>query len=183
MVCKFQLLSLLLLGATLGCSSADPWRGCTLCLQTGLVPGLQRAADPKPPLLAAEPHCAPLPSTGLPDEPESVDDLDALLGRGRVCGPSGQLSTSHPCTSLGDHGWRVVSGPTPNGSRPYCGAATPACPNQSLTITRKGADPLLVEFYDDPSSHRSALATNCAGGRDLSPCYYRLGHIAIAMRL
>lgn len=176
--------SLALFALALGCSSTpDPWRGCALSVRTGFVPALQRAADKDAPKLAATPHCAVVPGPGLPDEPEAVDDLDALLGRGRVCGPDGQLNPSHPCTSLADHGWQVTLGPTANGAKPYCSEATAACPNQSLTIANERAGSLLLEFYDDPSSHRSAEMTNCAGGRDLSPCYYRLGHIAVAVRL
>lgn len=174
---------LLLLVATACCSAPDPWRGCTLALRTGYLPGLQRAADSTGPKLQPVPHCALQPGPGLPDEPEAVDDLDALLGRGRVCGPNGQLNPSRPCTSLAAHDWHVTSGPTPNQSTPYCSAATAACPNQTLVIAREGVDPLQLEFYDDPSSHRSAELTNCAGGKDLSPCYYRLGHIAVAVRL
>jgi hypothetical protein len=178
----FQLV-ILLLAATPGCSAPEPWRGCTLALHTGYLPGLQRAAENTQPKLLAAPHCSPLPGPGLPDEPEAVDDLDSLLGRGRVCGPSGQLSSSRPCGPLPIHDWHVTAGPTPNNSPPYCGAATAECPNQTLVIAREGVDPLQLEFYDDPSSHRSAELTNCAGGRDLSPCYYRLGHITVAVRL
>jgi len=183
MLTTSQMAVLMLLTATLGCSAPDPWRGCTLALHTGHLPALQRAGEKDAPSLAPTPHYAALAGPGLPDEPEAVDDLDALLGRGRVCGPNGQLNGSQPCTALTTHGWQVTAGPTVNGSKPYCSQATSTCPNQSLTIAREGVDPLLLEFYDDPSSHRSAEMTSCAGGRDLSPCYYRLGHIAVAVRL
>jgi hypothetical protein len=172
-----------LFGATaLGCAS-DPWRGCTLCQQSSRLPGLQRQADPGPPALASAPHCAKVATSGLADEPETVDDLDALLDRGRVCGPDGHADAVHVCPPLTTHGYKLVAGPAASGVTPTCGAGAAACPNQSLTIQKQGADPIVLEFYDDPSSHRAAALATCADGAKLGTCYYRLGGLSQALRL
>jgi len=172
-----------LLGAALfGCAS-DPWRGCTLCLQSSRLPGLQRQADLRAPLLASAPHCAPMETIGLPDEPESVDDLDAILDTGRTCGPDGHAHAVPACPALAERRFQVLSGPKPSGSAPWCGEAAAACPNQNVLITAKGGDPLLLEFYDDPSSHRAGPLTTCTDGSKLGTCYYRLGGVSQALRL
>ena len=112
-----------------------------------------------------------------------MDDLDALLDRGRVCVSGNRLAPSHACPSLASAGWKVVSGPLPSGAPASCSDAPAECPNQALTIARAGGDPLLLEFYDDPSGHRTAEQIACTGGETLSLCYYRLGRITVDMRL
>ena len=158
--------------------ATEPWRGCRLHFDGAGLPGLQRQADSGPPALAKAPHCEHLSTDGVRDEAESVDDLDALLDRGRVCVSGNRLGAVHACPSLAKAGWKVVSGPVPSGQAASCSNAPPNCPNQVLRITRADGDPLLLEFYDDPSGHPSAEQHACQGGETLSPCYYRLGRIS-----
>jgi hypothetical protein len=169
----------------IGCASnnKEPWRGCRLSFDSARLAGLQRQADPGPPTLLAQAHCERLPTDGVKDEAESVDDLDALLDRGRVCVSGNRLAPSHACPSLAAAGWKVVAGPLPSNAPASCRSSAATCPNQTLTIARAGGDPLLLEFYDDPSGHRTAQQIDCKGGETLSPCYYRLGRVAVDMRL
>jgi hypothetical protein len=154
----------------------EPWRGCLIVGAQGMLPALQRQADPGPPPLQKAPHCAPLASAGgLPDEPEAVDDLDAVLDRGRVCGPSGDGQIQHVCPKPLAHGWQLAGPPEATGQPPTCSDAPASCPNMKLTLRKEGAPPLELEFYDDPSSHRPPELAKCHGGEVMSTCYYRLG--------
>jgi hypothetical protein len=162
--------------------AGQPWRGCRLHFDGAMLPGLQRQADPGPPALAKAPHCEHLSTDGVRDEAESVDDLDALLDRGRVCVSGNRLGAVHACPSLAKAGWKVVSPPAPSGQAASCSNAPPNCPNLVLSIQRPDTDPLRLEFYDDPSGHPSAEQHACQGGETLSPCYYRLARINGDMR-
>lgn len=149
-----------------------------------MLPALQRQADPGPPRSTREPHCAPSASSGgLPDEPEAVDDLDAVLGRGLVCGPSGHASVQAVCPTLASHGWTLAAEPAAVSGPPTCSAAPVTCPNRLLRLVKADQEPLELEFYDDPSSHRPPAASQCPDGHTLSPCYYRLGRVSTQERL
>jgi hypothetical protein len=166
------------------CGAPDPWRGCRLALVSGQAPLLQRQSDLVGEPALSAPHCAPQPtSNGLPDEPEAVDDLDALLDRGSVCGPDGKAHVQHACSNLAAHGLRVGSGPTALQTPPTCGAGSAACPNQRLVLTRTNDAAIELEFYDDPSSHRPPASASCMKPADVKPCYYRLGRVSTLVRL
>jgi len=165
------------------CATHDPWRGCKLCLQTGRLPLLVRQADPGPGAPPMTPHCAPQATSGLPDEPEAVDDLDGLLSRGRVCGPDGKAHVQEICPKLEAQGLRLVSGPAPVQAAATCGEASRACPNQKLVLAQTDAEQLELEFYDDPSSHRPPASAPCLKPEEVSPCYYRLGRVSTLVRL
>ena len=162
----------------------EPWRGCKIGWETHKLPALQRQADPGPGRATTEPHCAPSASSGgLPDEPEAVDDLDAVLGQGLVCGPDGRASVQAVCPSLASHGWKLAAQPTAVSGAPTCSAAPATCPNRQLTIVKADEEPIELEFYDDPSSHRPPALSKCPDGHALSACYYRLGRASTQERL
>jgi len=165
------------------CATHDPWRGCKLCVETGHLPLLVRQAERAPGTPPLAPHCAPQATTGLPDEPEAVDDLDGLLSRGRVCGPDGKAHVQEVCPKLEAQGLRLVSAPTPSPGAATCGDASRACPNQKLVLARADAEQLELEFYDDPSSHRPPASAPCLKPEEVSSCYYRLGRVTTLVRL
>jgi hypothetical protein len=175
----------LLTACTFACSRADdPWRGCKLCLETGSQPLLVRQGDPSAVAPKQAPHCAiQAVTSGLPDEPEAVDDLDGLLDRGRVCGPDGGVHAQSVCPSLAAQGFDIGAGPVALPGPPTCGDAAGACPNQKLSLTKTGSEPLELEFYDDPSSHPQPEHMPCLKPADVPKCYYRLGRVRAMVRL
>jgi len=175
--------SVLIVGVS-ACGGADPWRGCKLSLDSGRAPVLERQSDIVGLAPLGAPHCAPQPTSGdLPDEPEAVDDLDALLDRGVVCGPDGKPQVQHACSNLGAHGLRVDAGPVALQTPPTCGVGAAACPNQRLVLVRAGGESIELEFYDDPSSHRPPGSAPCLKPADVKACYYRLGRVSTHVRL
>jgi hypothetical protein len=172
----FILLAALTACGCKGANTPEPWRGCRIVGEPGLLPAVERQADPGPPPLSGKPHCAPVTnSSGLADEPEAVDDLDGLLGRGRVCGPSGQGQIQHVCPAPSTHGWQLDAEPKATGEAPTCNDAPGSCPNLKLTLRKGGEAPLELHFYDDPSSHRAPELAKCPDGELMNTCYYRLG--------
>jgi hypothetical protein len=166
-----------------GCGAADPFRGCKLCVASGVLPGLERQADPGSPKLDAKPHCAVVATPGLPDEPESADDLDSILGTGLICGPDGKAQAVPECPALAERGWKA-SKPVPSGTPPICGELAAMCPNQKVVLEREDEDPLELEFYDDPSFHRPPSRAVCpVDNAKLHICYYRLGQARVLVRL
>ena len=176
-------MALLALSALVACGVAEPFRGCKLCITSGYLPGLQRQADPGPPILDAKPHCEIVERSGLPDEPESADDLDSLLGTGLTCGPDGKAHPVPECPVLADRGWKA-SKPVPSGTPLVCGEKASMCPNQKVVIERQDQDPIVLEFYDDPSFHRPAAKAVCpTDKKQLKTCYYRLGQARVLVRM
>lgn len=109
----------------------------------------------------------------LADRCEDVDDLNALLGTGKVCAPSG-LSPQRVCPSYDAS--RITQRAFTDAPRP-CHAS--ACPNVEFAIREASGTVSKFTFYDDPSCH-SAPEPGCEGAEHT--CYYRVFAITSELR-
>lgn len=130
------------------------------------LPRLYRRANAHSTKLGPAPNLCAVPDKdrAIADRCEDVDDLSALLGTGKVCGPSG-VGAQHSCPRYSpDRIRREV----PASSAPLCAGA---CENVQIAIHELSGSVTRVLFYDDPGCHRAAQP-DCPGSEQ--PCYYRV---------
>jgi hypothetical protein len=108
----------------------------------------------------------------LADRCEDVDDLAALLGNGKVCGPSG-VGVQPVCPGYSGERLRAEQ---PSVTAPLCPGA---CPNMQLALRELSGSVTRVLFYDDPACHRSAQP-GCEGSEQT--CYYRVLALSSELR-
>jgi hypothetical protein len=106
------------------------------------------------------------------DRCEDVDDLSALLGTGKVCGPMGTESQA-VCPRYADDRLQPEAPTQP--AAPCAGA----CDNRQIVVREASGTATRVLFYDDPECH-SAGDPLCPGSA--RPCYYRVLSITSELR-
>lgn len=157
--------------ASAGCSSAPPNVGsrevCVIRTEADMgLPRLYRRANAGTQNLGPAPNVCGVPANErkMADRCEEVDDLSALLGTGKVCGPSG-VGSQLVCPRYAEG--RVRQEP-PALTKPPCEGA---CDNVQIAITESSGSVTRVVFYDDPACHTTAdPACPDTGHR----CYYRV---------
>lgn len=115
----------------------------------------------------------PLGERDIADQCEAVDDLSALLGTGKVCGPMG-VSTQKVCPVYSDQ--RLERVEQPSIVHPLC---ENACPNVEVVFREASGTATRVTFYDDPLCHREA-EPGCEGSEQR--CYYRVLAVTSELR-
>lgn len=156
-----------------GCCSAPavpPSDSREVCLirteQDSGLPRLYRRANAQSLNLGPARNLCNVPKEGRPlaDRCEDVDDLSALLGTGRVCGPSGagpqSVCPGYPASRLRRE--------APASSAPLCAGG---CENVQIAMHEASGSVTRVLFYDDPACH-SAADPGCPGAGHA--CYYRV---------
>jgi len=115
-----------------------------------------------------------VPKEGRPlgDRCEDVDELAALLGTGKVCGPNG-VEPQSVCPGYSADRLRSEPASVPT---PICPGA---CPNQQIALHEASGSVTRVLFYDDPACHRAA-EPGCEGAEHV--CYYRVLAVTSELR-
>ena len=115
-----------------------------------------------------------VPEAGRPigDRCEDVDDLAALLGTGKACGPNGVEPQSF-CPGYSAERLRSEPAALPG---PLCRGA---CPNRQIALHEASGSVTRVLFYDDPACHKAAAA-GCDGAEHV--CYYRVLAVVSELR-
>ena len=115
---------------------------------------------------------APLAGRPLADRCEAVDELDALLGTGKVYGPSGS-EVQQVCPIYASDRLRLE---TPVPSTPVCSGG---CDNRQLVVRERSGSVTRLVFYDDPACHAPADPA-CPGSE--RRCYYRVYSLTSELR-
>jgi hypothetical protein len=154
-------------GATPAVPASDSREVCLIRTENDSgLPRLYRRANAHTLNLGPARNLCSVPKEGRPlaDRCEDVDDLSALLGTGKVCGPSGSGTQSvcpgYPADRLRREA-AVQSAPTCAGG----------CENVQIAIHELSGSVTRVLFYDDPACH-SAADPGCPGADHA--CYYRV---------
>jgi hypothetical protein len=138
------------------------------------VPRLYRRANAQSKNLGPGRNLCGVAKEGRPlaDRCEDVDDLSALLGTGKVCGPDGAGSQA-VCPR---YAAERVRRETPASSAPLC---TGGCENVQISIREASGSVTRVLFYDDPACHSSPDPA-CPGTEHA--CYYRVLAVTSELR-
>lgn len=108
----------------------------------------------------------------LADRCEDVDDVSALLGTGKVCGPMGTEAQAL-CPRFGSERLQqeepaLITAPCSGG-----------CPNRQVAVLEASNTVTRILFYDDPECHS---ADNPACPRSEKRCYYRVLSVTTELR-
>jgi hypothetical protein len=149
---------------------------CAVVSSQASLPRLYRRANAQTRNLGpAQKVCdVPLAARPLADRCEDVDDLSALLGTGRVCGPAG-VGPQEVCPRYAAE--RIRQEPASLTEAP-CGAA--ACPNVQVAVHELSGTVTRVVLYDDPLCHTAVAEPACAGAEHR--CYYRVLAVTSELR-
>jgi hypothetical protein len=130
------------------------------------LPRLYRRANAQSLNLGAARSLCGVPKEGRPlaDRCEEVDDLSALLGTGKVCGPGG-VGSQPVCPS---YSAERIRSEAPASSAPLCSGG---CANVQIAVHEPSGSVTRIVFYDDPACHRAA-EPGCEGSEHA--CYYRV---------
>jgi hypothetical protein len=153
-------------------TDSDPRSPREVCLirseAQGGLPRLYRRANASQQDLGPAPLVCglALKDRKLADRCEDVDDLNVLLGTGKVCGPRG-VGDQPGCPSYAKE--RVEREPPALSARP-CSAAD-VCDNLQVAVREASGTVTRIVFYDDPACH-TARQAGCEGAEHR--CYYRV---------
>lgn len=100
------------------------------------------------------------------DRCEDVDDLNALLGTGKVCGPMG-VGDQPGCPT---YARERLERESPALDKPPCSAAD-VCENVQVAVREASGTVTRILFYDDPICH-TERQVGCEGAEHR--CYYRV---------
>jgi hypothetical protein len=118
---------------------------------------------------------APKPGDPIGNRCEDFDDLSALLGTGKVCGPAGYESRSdcpgYPPERVRREAPAVTTKP--------CSSAESACGNVQISVHETSGTVTRILFYDDPGCHKPAQ-DGCPGSE--INCYYRVLAVTSELR-
>jgi hypothetical protein len=106
------------------------------------------------------------------DRCEAVDDLSALLGTGKVCGPDGVA----PQSVCPKYAAERIDRETPAVTTPVCSGG---CENVQIAVREVSGTVTRIVFYDDPLCHTAAEPA-CPGAEHA--CYYRVLSVESALR-
>ena len=157
---------------TVGCHT--PQRGACVVRTEGTqgVSRLYRQANAETANLGPGKLLCDVPRQGRSrgDRCEDVDDLDALLGRGKSCGPGGWTAvTACPVYATERIKEQELNGP------PVCGGG---CPSMAVSFREASGSVTHVTFYDDPGCHPES--SPC--GASARSCYYRVLSVTSELR-